>query len=375
MTNVATMAWKMFGWAKREVSKQWHNVLGLIFNMPVRNRIKKVRYVHLMFNDKFNSPFVSFLNKHFDKSQHLILCKRLFSDYAFPVAENVMEVKTFRHIGVGDNVRCVICHSLFDQELVDILYDDGKLLRKAAWMIWGGDLYSAKRSVKDDYVRRHFAFVITDTDGDDVEYRNRYSQEKKSIRAGYTFPVTWEMVLACSGSKYRHDDCVCVQINNSCDKSTLEMIDTLSAFSKNNIKVRTILSYGELKYREEIIKKGKEKFGDKFVYQVALMSPSQYSEWMSNVDVLVLNHNRQQGIGNSFLALALGAKLYIRSTVTTYKHFLSRGIMCYDSLKIAGMSFQTFVMKDKDEVEKNKRLVKQFFDNEELARLWKPVFD
>ena len=50
----------------------------------IQQRIDHAKYVHLMFNDKFNKPFVDFLNKHFDHQEHLILCKRWFDNHAFP---------------------------------------------------------------------------------------------------------------------------------------------------------------------------------------------------------------------------------------------------------------------------------------------------
>ena len=46
-----------------------------------------------MFNDKFNKPYVDFLNKNFGKNEHLILCKKWFSEHPFPLGENVIEIK------------------------------------------------------------------------------------------------------------------------------------------------------------------------------------------------------------------------------------------------------------------------------------------
>lgn len=60
----------------------------------IQKRINAARYVHLMFNDKFNKPFVGFLNRHFDPSEHLVLCKRWFSEHPFPTGPNVVEVAT-----------------------------------------------------------------------------------------------------------------------------------------------------------------------------------------------------------------------------------------------------------------------------------------
>ena len=36
--------------------------------LKLNNKIKNAKYIHLMFNDKFNKPFVDFLNRNFDIS-------------------------------------------------------------------------------------------------------------------------------------------------------------------------------------------------------------------------------------------------------------------------------------------------------------------
>ena len=265
--------------------------------------IKKYRYVHLMFNDKFNKPFVDFLNRNFDVKEHLVLCKK-FHHFPFPEGENVIEIKSLLGFDFSKAEK-LICHSLFDGELVDYLYNHQDILtKKAYWQIWGGDLYEAPRDEKNDFVRKNCFGYLT-IEGDRLFLEKKYNtdiRERVYSAGAYTFPVTLEMVNNAKDS-LRPQDSIVIQINNSCDKSTLEILDTLSRFKDENIIVKTVLSYANLDFKEPIIQKGKEIFGEKFKYIDTILSPADYAKYISENNILILNQNRQQGVGNSYLAL------------------------------------------------------------------------
>lgn len=337
---------------------------------------KKYKYVHIMFNDKFNKPFVDFLNKNFDKNEHLILCKRWFNDIDFPVGENVREIKTLTGINF-DNAEKIICHSLFDNELVDYLYNHKDILKnKAYWVIWGGDLYEAPRDEKNDYVRRNFKGYISDVDGDCEIALKQYDSNSKTYNAGYTFPIKKEMINNAKQvvAQFKTEVPVIIQINNSCDGSTLSILDDLSHFKDENIRITTVLSYGKLEYKEQIIQKGEEIFGDKFNYLDKFLSPGEYAIHLANVDILILNQNRQQGLGNSMAALNMGIKLFIRSEITTFGHLKSKGCIPYDTKQIKNMTFDEFVYFDDATKKLNKENSEKFFSLLYLKSLWYPIF-
>lgn len=113
----------------------------------LNKRIAQVKYAHLMFNDKFNKPFVDFLNRNFNPKEHLILCKRLFSEFPFPDGENVVEIKSYKGL-VFKNGGKVICHSLFDCELVDYLFTHKDVLQQKRTGSYGGGTYIMPRKRK-----------------------------------------------------------------------------------------------------------------------------------------------------------------------------------------------------------------------------------
>lgn len=336
----------------------------------INNRIKKYKYIHLMFNDKFNKPFVDFLNKNFDTKEHLILCKRFFKEFPFPVGENVIEIQSLKNLNFNNNNICkIICHSLFDNELVEYLYSNKNILQnKAYWVIWGGDLYDAPSDEINDYVRSNFKGYINKNDENYT--KNKYKISKNFIHASYFFPVTKDIMDNLPNGEKNY---IKIQINNSCDDSTLKMLDILSKFRNENIRVATILSYGKLDYKDEIIKKGLEIFGDKFEYLEDFLPPEEFAKFLADNDILILNQDRQQGFGNTVASLYLGAKVYISSNVSTYTYLQKESIKIYNSDEIESMSFDDFI-KNNTKIN-NKTNISKFINENDIKEAWKIVFE
>ena len=266
-------------------------------------------------------------------------------------------------------------HSLFLNGVCEYLFFHRNLLKKKAyWIIWGGDLYEAKRDPVNDYVRRNFHGYISDTDGDCEVTKEKYKIKKAFFYNGaYTFPVQWDMIeVALEGKKPK--DCVRVQVNNSCDRTTSEMLKKLSKFRGENIEVTTVLSYGDMEYKEAIMETGKQIFGDKFVPLSNYLSPMDYAKWCAQNDIYVLSQDRQQGLGNSFITLATGGKLYIKSEITTFSHFKRHDIEVFDTNDIGKICFEEFEEYPDQVRRRNMENVKIFFDNRYLKELWDPIF-
>lgn len=338
--------------------------------------IKHYKFIHIMFNDKFNKPFVDFLNRNFDTKEHLVLCKRQFYEFPFPEGNNVIEIKLFRYLNFLSAEK-IFFHSLFDYETITYLYTHQGILKKRAyWCIWGGDLYNAQRDKKNDFVRENFRGYITDVDGDKAVLEKRYTarKNKRFYHATYTFPVTQEMVNDAKNSLQKRSATI-IQINNSCDDSTLEMLDILAKFKDENIIIKTILSYGKLEFKEQITQKAYDIFGDKFEFIDTILQPQDYAKYVSENDVLVYNQNRQQGLGNSFLALSFGTKLYIRGEISTYNYLINKGSKVFDTHKIPQMDFKEFIAIDTQIKENNAKNSAKFFSDEFMKNLWEKVFD
>lgn len=350
-----------------------HKFFGLgLRNCSVRNipQLESCKYVHIMNNDKFNKPFVDFLNRHFDPGEHLVLCKREFDNLPFPEGDNVVEIKSLDEVDLNKkNIKKIISHSLIGGA-VNYFYKHKRLLKKKIyWGIWGMDLYQAPRNKKNDYVRKNFCGYIT---GFDRDYAcKKYNlNPQKFYKMFAIFPVSTDMLDNVPKVKKNYFR---IQINNSCDKMTLDMLGVLAKFKDENVKVTTILSYGQLDFKAQIIELGKNIFGDKFEYVENYMSPVGFANYLAQNDALILNQNRQQGVGNTVASLYLGNKVFIRKDVSTNRYFNEEGIKIYNSEDIENMTFAEFCRYD--EKAANQQNVKKYFDESYLAELWKKILE
>lgn len=327
--------------------------------------------VHVMFNDKFNKPFVDFLNKNFNQEDHTIVCKRWFKDLPFPEGKNVIEVSSLQEVNLTSNkIQKIICHSLFDSELINFLYDFPNILKeKSYWAVWGGDLYGCTRDAKNDFVRKNFAGYLGDVDKEYICEQYEVNPNK-FFEVFCCFPLS--KAILDKAIKDTNTSHIRVQINNSCDKSTLEMLNVLSKYSKEDIIVTTVVSYGDLEFKDEIISTGKKIFGDRFEYIDEFLNAREYCNYIANNKILILNQDRQQGVGNTLAHLYLGNKIFIRSGVSVNKYFNSREIKIYNTETIADLDFNDFIF-NKNFAESKKNISK-YLDEKYLEDCWRKVF-
>jgi hypothetical protein len=333
--------------------------------------LKKCKYVHIMHNDKFIAPFVDFMNRNFNPDEHLFLCMHTCPQFPFPTGKNVVKIRDLRGIKLNRaNIKQVICHSLFIPGLVDYLYQHQDILtHKAYWCIWGGDLYNAPRDAVNDFVRKNFYAYIGLMDR---EYAlNKYGMRDNFYGANYIFPTLFgndDVVIQKSEHPIR------IQVNNSADDSTLEMLDILSKFRDQDIEIYTILSYGKMEYRDQIIARGTELFGDKFHYLDKYLEPDEYKEFVKQNHILILNQNRQQGVGNTILNIQYGNKVFIRGDVSTYKYLNDvDGVKIFDSRNIGDMTFDEFIRNDY--VAQNRKNIRNRTEEESLVLQWNNILN
>jgi dTDP-N-acetylfucosamine:lipid II N-acetylfucosaminyltransferase len=340
-----------------------------LYTWYINRKLKHAEIIHLMFNDKFNAPMADLFNNNFDTTKQVILCKRWFSEHPFPSGKNVFCVTSFRNINLAYCDK-IIAHSLFDQEVVDIMYDNPQLLQKSHWAIWGGDLYNPPRNKKHDFVRSNFNSYSS------IMYVDReYAIEKYAMKGRfYDAPNISDM----STDKLdkldtrKEQETIKVQINNSADRSTLDMLDSLARFRDMGIKVTTVLSYGDMDIKESIIQKGKELFGSKFEYLDRFLTPNDYLKHLAQIDVLVLNQNRQQGLWNVIAAIYLEKKVFIKSDISSYNCLNNLGINVFNSDDVVEMDIGEFLQNDSKVM--SKKSASKYISVAYAITAWREVF-
>ena len=334
----------------------------------LNEKIKNSKIVHFHINDKFANPTIQLVNRYFEQEEHLHLVFRMmpdsYSGQEFPSGKNVVELFYNRLNPRILRDKKLIFHSLFAQENIKLLYSNTNLLSHSYWMIWGGDLYNAPRDPANEYVRKNIYGIGSFYDNRLVE--QIYGSNHKFFNTNMAgMPIGADTIYAAM-RQVQKTDAIVIQINNSADSSTLEMLDILSKFKDENIKIKTVLSYGDTKFSREIIEKGEMIFSGKFSYLEKMISPEKYINYSLENDILILYQNRQQGGANACCALLAGKKVFIKPEITTSIWFQKIGIATFDSTKIAEMEFAEFVRLDTGTAEKNKRLIERTVYSDEF---------
>ena len=91
------------------------------------------------------------------------------------------------------------------------------------------------------------------------------------------------------------------------------------------IKVFVPLSYGNEDYKRNILEKGGEQLNGSFYPIVDFMPIDAYVELIKQCGYVIMNHKRQQAVGNIVIMLYLGARVFLREENPTYKMLKKEG--------------------------------------------------
>ena len=102
-----------------------------------------------------------------------------------------------------------------------------------------------------------------------------------------------------------------------------------------NIKSKIVVplsygAYGYEDYKEKIISKGNRLFGDNFHAIEYFLPIKDYDEILMSSNTMIMYHIRQQALGNIYMALFLGVRVFLNKKSITYKYLKDEGIIVFD---------------------------------------------
>jgi hypothetical protein len=113
-------------------------------------------------------------------------------------------------------------------------------------------------------------------------------------------------------NKWVSGDSILIGNSAHATNNHFEVFELLSKMQLSNRKVIVPLSYGDLRYRRLLIKKGLYCFSSTFVPLVEFMPIEKYVEFIKSCGFIIMNHVRQQALGNLVIMLYMGAKIFLR---------------------------------------------------------------
>ena len=122
-----------------------------------------------------------------------------------------------------------------------------------------------------------------------------------------------------------------ILLGNSC-AFTNNHLDTFAHLKKLNVKSQIIcpLSYGNLYNREIVEKKGNDLFPSNFEALKNYLPLEEYVKITTSCCVMIMNHRRQESVGNILLGLYLGMRVFLNCKSPVYHYFKAQGIILFD---------------------------------------------
>lgn len=106
----------------------------------------------------------------------------------------------------------------------------------------------------------------------------------------------------------------------------LETLVFLHRIGINDRKIVVPLSYGDTNYAQNILERGRSFFDVNFEGLIEFMPAQDYVATIKKCGYVIMNHKRQQAVGNIVIMLYLGAKIFLREENPTYTFLKHMGV-------------------------------------------------
>lgn len=351
------------------------------------HEMKPARIVHLCPAEKFIPPFIDFVRKHFGVAEHMfIVWGGDRSRYPIVCDARIIVIRSLvqlpRLVRIIQSAERIMLHGLFNNRLNALLAVQTWVLPKCYWFVWGWDLYVYQRELIwgeppdlrwkiSEFFRRRvirrIGHLVSAVRGDLELAKQWYGARGEWHDCLMYLSNLW----VASSAENRSGRGLRILVGNSGDPSNehLEVFARLSALEQQEFTVYVPLSYGRANYIEDVLEAGKRMFGERFRPVMGFMPKEEYTHFISNIDVAIFNHRRQQAMGNIINCLGLGKKVYLRREVTTYRFLEALGLQVFDATKIDCKLLESQI------AERNGRLVREYFSEERLKRQLADLFN
>lgn len=115
-------------------------------------------------------------------------------------------------------------------------------------------------------------------------------------------------------------------------------VDTFQALARLDLRGRKVvvpLSYGNETYREHVLRRGSAILGDAFMPLLDFMPLAEYNRVLESCGTVIMNHHRQQAVGNIMSALHMGARVFLNELNPCHAFFSRIGARVF-SLQAEG---------------------------------------
>lgn len=340
-----------------------------------------MKILHIIPAEKFTADFIAFIRRHFNDEEHFFLTFEDIASYPYEKNNDTLHLKSKRHLSYAafkhiNSADKIILHGTLVSQFLSLLIQPWAY-KKCYWVIWGADLYNdlkANESIRNrlkyflnKIINPQLKGLITYIKGDrDLAsdlYKTKYIYHECLVYLSNVYIVN-------NISKKSGVDKNILVGNSACSNNNHEeAFNILLPYKEENICIYSILSYGgSQEYVEYIVRLGRDMFGDKFIPILDFWPKEKYMDLLSQIDIAIFMHKRQQAMGNTIALLGMGKKVYMRDDISSASFFAEKGIKVFAS--------NVFNLEDleHDVVQENKKRIFSYFSEENLINQWSAIF-
>jgi hypothetical protein len=224
---------------------------------------------------------------------------------------------------------------------------------------------------------RKIGHIVTTIQADFHLFRSKYG--KKAIQVDAFVPIPGEITtLPFTPVPRKPGDEISLLLGNSATPSNFHQ-DALEKLSRSPLRKRlTIycpLSYGDPAYAREVRSFGEKLFQERFIGMMEFLPPDQYYDILSRIDLAIMNHDRQQALGNIFALLYIGKKVYIRDDNPIFDYFGERGMVVGDVKEIYQAESNSALILGSEQAIQNHRIMEKLLSTEHYQHMWGPILN
>jgi hypothetical protein len=358
-----------------------------------------LKILHIVHRDKFTSGYVNFMKKEMQTYKHYFVISNKGFELELANEDNVVFIDGYKKrdslkqiIAIATECDLIVATGIFESMDAFLLKFPNSILNKTYLHFWGGDFYLLRDKVSLHHVRTclsnykrkslfkkcaGFIFLI---DGEYDKFVDITHIKKKH----YVAPMPGDPYKKINFIELQQelDQCkkndgkIKILVGNSATKTNMhiEAFKKLKKFSMEKMEIYVPLSYGDEKYRDMVLQKGKSILGKAFHPITEYMPEAEYIYLLASMNVGIFNNNRQQAMGNISIMLGLGKKLFLRDDTSMWKRYHNKGYIIYPIDDIDSLELEKFVYFDDKDRKRNQLLYEKNGSVNKIINAWNNVF-
>ena len=296
----------------------------------------------------------------------------------------------------------VVFHSMGEKHLLLLRWVpvDAKVI----WIGWGYDYYDliGRRLLKDETLKADnqfkmssgfrssvFGLILRFLKNKKLKWIRRVNIFSPVIREDFDLVKRFNPKFAAKYSSWNYgtleDDHVRgfegkdikgnnILLGNSASDTNnhLDAFSLIKNLDLKDRKVITPLSYGDDNYRDLIITEGQKALGSVFEPLTEFMPIDDYISVLQSCSVVVMNHLRQQALGNIVIALYMGAKVFLDEHNPVYEFFTKQGAFIF---KLDQLEQEYLSKLSGEQVAHNREVLKNYWSRDVILNKTKKLVE